>query len=55
MIPVILRNLEMNLLQLAQWRGWQHSDRVMIQDMSRQVGLLKEKHKKRKRLIGGGL
>lgn len=47
MIKTILVSIETGLRKVAEWQGWEPKDRLMIQDMYRQVKHLQRRHEQR--------
>ena len=47
MIKTILVSIETGLRKMAEWQGWEPKDRLMIQDMYRQVKHLQRRHEQR--------
>ena len=47
MIKTILVSIETGLLKMAEWQGWEPKDRLLIQDMHRQVKHLQRRHEQR--------
>ncbi len=54
MIKTILVSIETGLRKMAEWQGWEPKDRLMIQDMYRQVKHLQRRHEQRAALMKRG-